>query len=84
MLSFLPPPSLIYRRKKGENNLGYHAGNVLDKKGYACMMTTLIQAWRAAWSVEGGTTPADAPFGIVMLADSSDEGRWYIGLGIIG
>jgi len=59
---------------QGENNLMYHAGNVIDRSGYACMLQTLIQSWRAAWSVEAQTTSPTAPFGIVMLADSTDEG----------
>eukprot|EP01062_Namystynia_karyoxenos_P033708 TRINITY_DN24775_c0_g1_i1.p1 TRINITY_DN24775_c0_g1~~TRINITY_DN24775_c0_g1_i1.p1 ORF type:complete len:694 (+),score=180.72 TRINITY_DN24775_c0_g1_i1:72-2084(+) len=59
---------------QGENNLPFHAGNVLQKAGYACMMPTLVSAWRRVWSAEPGTTPSDAPFGYVMLADSTDEG----------
>jgi hypothetical protein len=59
---------------QGENNLGYHTGNVLDNKGYACMLPTLISTWRKAWSIEPKTTSPDAAFGIVMLADSTDEG----------
>ena len=34
----------------------------------------MIAEWRAAWSAEPGTTSPDAPFGIVLLADSTDEG----------
>ena len=38
------------------------------------MLPTLIGSWRDAWSVVPGSTAADAGFGIVMLADSTDEG----------
>lgn len=38
------------------------------------MLPALIGAWRAAWSATAGTTAPLAPFGIVMLADSTDEG----------
>ena len=33
-----------------------------------------MRSWRAVWSAEAGTTDPEAPFGIVMLADSTDEG----------
>ena len=59
---------------QGENNLPYMAGNILDRTGYACMLPALIQNWRNAWSRESGTTDPNAPFGIVQLADSTDEG----------
>ncbi len=59
---------------QGENNLPYHAGNVMAKSGYACLLQELIGAWRTAWSAEPGTTAPLAPFGIVLLADSTDEG----------
>ena len=59
---------------QGENNLPYMAGNVLDKTGYACLLPTMIANWRQIWSVEPGTTDHVAPFGIVILADSTDEG----------
>lgn len=59
---------------QGENNLGKHAGNVLDKAGYACMLPLLVRNWREIWSAEVGTTDPVAPFGIVLLADSTDEG----------
>ena len=59
---------------QGENNLPYHAGSILKQDGYACMLATLIHSWRAAWSTVPNTTAADAPFGVVMLADSTDEG----------
>ena len=50
------------------------AGNVLDKTGYACLLPTMIANWRQMWSVSPGTTDSEAPFGIVVLADSTDEG----------
>ena len=39
---------------------------------YGCMTKAMLDAWRSAWSVEPNTTPADFPFGIVVLA--SEEG----------
>lgn len=59
---------------QGENNLAFEAGNVLDSQGYACMLPTLINTWRSVWSSVPGTTDPKAPFGIVTLADSTDEG----------
>ena len=59
---------------QGENNLAYMAGNVLDRTGYACMLPALIENWRRVWSAQTGTTDPNAPFGIVQLADSTDEG----------
>ena len=59
---------------QGENNLFADAGNVVGKTGYACMLQTQMQSWRSAWSVVPDTTPHDAPFGIVTLADATDEG----------
>ena len=35
---------------QGENNLGFHTGNVLDNAGYACMLPTMIANWRRMWS----------------------------------
>ena len=52
----------------------YMAGNVLDKTGYACLLPAMIANWRQMWSVSPGTTDSEAPFGIVVLADSTDEG----------
>ena len=59
---------------QGENSLPYDAGNYADGTGYGCMMAKLIESWRAVWSVEPGTTDALAPFGLVGLADGTDEG----------
>ena len=42
--------------------------------GYACLLQKQMQSWREAWSVVPGTTSPNAPFGIVMLADGTDEG----------
>jgi hypothetical protein len=53
---------------QGENNM--HG----DPGGYACMMPKMVQAWRKIWSHEPGTTPPDAPFGIVTIAPSGSEG----------
>ena len=70
-LALLSPPLLP---PLGENNLPYHAGNVLDHTGYACSLPALIKNWRAMFGIVPGTTSSSAPFGIVQLADSTDEG----------
>lgn len=60
---------------QGENNIGGDAGNSAYGTGYGCMMPLLLSSWRAIWSAAGpGTTPPDAPFGFVTLADGTDEG----------
>ena len=41
----------------------------MDGTGYACLLKTMIEAWGSAWSLIPNTTPKDAPFGIVQLAD---------------
>lgn len=38
------------------------------------MMATLVSSWRKVWSATPGTTDPLAPFGIVSLADGTDEG----------
>jgi hypothetical protein len=43
--------------------MGGEIGNVLDHNGYACMLQTMVESWRAVFSSTPGTTPADAPFG---------------------
>lgn len=43
------------------------------KDGYGCLLPQMINNWRAVWSAGSGTDPM-APFGIVTLADSTDEG----------
>ena len=65
---------------QGENNLFADAGTVLpqpgapDGTGYACLLKRMISSWRRVWSAAPDTTPAEAPFGIVQLADGTDEG----------
>ncbi len=59
---------------QGENSLPYDAGNWQDGTGYGCMLPKLIESWRRVWSAEPGTTDPIAPFGIVSLADGTDEG----------
>ena len=54
-------------------------GNSLLGSGYSCLMVKLIEQWRALWSATPGTTPADAPFGLVTLAPSGTEGGASIG-----
>lgn len=60
---------------QGENNMGSLFGNSARNEGYACAVPEMLKAWRAAWSAEPGTTPADAPFGLVTLAPSGSEGH---------
>jgi hypothetical protein len=38
------------------------------------MMAKLVSSWRKVWSTASGTTDPTAPFGIVSLADGTDEG----------
>eukprot|EP01052_Picozoa_sp_SAG31_P030514 SAG31_NODE_3134_length_4638_cov_2.457810_7_plen_103_part_00 len=38
------------------------------------MMPKMVSAWREIWSATPGTTPPDAPFGIVTIAPSGSEG----------
>ena len=66
--ALLSPP-----RSQGENNLQYDGGNSADGTGYGCLFPAMIAAWRAIWSATPGTTPPDAPFGFVTLADGTDE-----------
>ena len=54
-------------------------GNSAAKTGYACLMQALVKQWRQLWSVTAGTTPSDAPFGLVTLAPSGTEGGSDIG-----
>jgi len=42
--------------------------------GYACLLQQQMASWREVWSAVPGTTSPDAPFGIVQLADATDEG----------
>lgn len=59
---------------QGENSLPYDAGNHALRTGVGCMMPKLIESWRRVWSLEPGTTDPQAPFGLVSLADATDEG----------
>ena len=59
---------------QGENSLCYDAGNYAEGTGYGCMMPKLVESWREVWSVEPGTSSPTFPFGIVSLADATDEG----------
>jgi len=59
---------------QGENDCHFAAGNSALKTGYGCTLVAMVAAYRAAWSVVPGTTPADFPFGSVLLADGSDFG----------
>ena len=67
-------------RLQGENNLFADAGTTVPTKsapegsGYACLLRQQMDSWRAAWSSTPHTTAPDAPFGIVQLADATDEG----------
>lgn len=53
----------------------YDAGSYVDGTGYGCMMARLIESWRSVWSTVPGTTNPQAPFGLVTLADGTDEGN---------
>ena len=60
---------------QGENNLFADAGTTANGgSGYACLLQKQMESWRSAWSVTPGTTSSTAPFGIVQLADGTDEG----------
>ena len=65
---------------QGENNLFADAGTTLKSasapkgSGYACLLRQQMASWRAAWSSVPDTTSPTAPFGIVQLADGTDEG----------
>lgn len=65
---------------QGENNLFADAGSTVDGTGYACLLKTMIEAWGSSWSVVPNTTPKNGPFGIVQLADATDEG-WGCNIG---
>ena len=65
---------------QGENNLFADAGTTLTStnapkgSGYACLLRQQMASWRASWSSVPDTTSPTAPFGIVQLADGTDEG----------
>jgi hypothetical protein len=63
---------------QGENNCGGDAGTVLQGTGYACMLGQMGRGWIKAFSDASGAgtgTAADAPFGVVTLADGGWEGN---------
>lgn len=64
---------------QGENNAGGLHGNSAYDAGYGCLMPALIDTWRDAWSVESGTTDANAPFGIVGISPGDSEGASDLG-----
>ena len=64
---------------QGENDMHNYFGNSAMNTGYSCLMERLVAQWRMLWSAEAGTTPPDAPFGIVTLAPSGTEGGSDIG-----
>ena len=53
----------IDRKQKGE----------LTENGCCCFLFLPAANWRALWSAEAGTTDPEAPFGIVVLADSTGK-----------
>mmetsp|Transcript_36456 Transcript_36456/g.72609 ORF Transcript_36456/g.72609 Transcript_36456/m.72609 type:complete len:203 (-) Transcript_36456:167-775(-) len=63
---------------QGEHNLASNgvSGNVLGGYGYACELVALIQKWRSLWAAVPNTTAADAPFGVVTLANNA---HWHGG-----
>lgn len=58
-----------------QNNCGGTMGSPLAHSGYACEQAVLVASWRKMWSVEPGTTPPLAPFGIATIANSGSEGH---------
>ena len=54
----------------GNSALGY---------GYSCLMPVLVKEWRALWSKTPNTTDPMAPFGLVTLASSGNEGGHNLG-----
>jgi len=59
---------------QGEANMYDVKGNSRSNVGYGCEMKLMIQQWRKVWSKTPGTTPPDAPFGLVTLASSGGVG----------
>lgn len=59
---------------QGENNAGTDAGSSLHNTGYGCLLPTMVSQWRKMWSIEPGTTDPLAPFGIITIADGTEEG----------
>ena len=52
----------------------WQAGAQAEAEAALTDLPALIGAWRTAWGATPGTTDPVAPFGIVQLADSTDEG----------
>ena len=50
-------------------------GNSSLQRGYACSAKNLVGSWREQWSVRGGTTSKQFPFGIVSLHAGGSEGH---------
>lgn len=59
---------------QGENNMGGTKGNSIANVGYGCEQRVLIEGWRSRWSAVPNTTDPLAPFGLVTLASSGNEG----------
>merc|ERR1719499_2350749 len=59
---------------QGENNMKEDKGNILNDTGYACMFNRMKDEWRELWSAVPGTTDKEFAFGIVTLAQGTDEG----------
>ena len=64
---------------QGENNMGSLFGNSDDSSGYSCEVPKMVDEWRSLFSLEPGTTNPNAPFGLVTLAASGNEGHPDIG-----
>jgi hypothetical protein len=64
---------------QGENNMYSTFGNSALGFGYSCLMPVLVSEWRALWSKTPGTTDPLAPFGVVTLAASGNEGGANLG-----
>ena len=73
-LSLTAPPTPS-PADQGENNVMFVGGNSAQNTGYGCVVPAMVSAWRALWSAVPGTTPPDAPFGSVLLADGTDSGN---------
>lgn len=62
---------------QGENDMARDPGSYLRGVGYGCLLPALVNTWRSMWSVENGTTPLLAPFGVVSIAPGGSEGAGY-------
>jgi len=78
VLTPLPIPTSLHFPSlsgyQGENNEGTDAGNSLHGTGYGCMLPTMVSNLRTMFSLVPGTTDPNAPFGIVSIADGTEEG----------